>query len=108
MHSYQAFSADCLYQVTVADYPIAPSDVRTTLDGVRNGLSSKGRLIGEEEIMIQGHPGRMIKVEREDRTMHIRCLMVKNRLYQVLFLMSNSDRTPDSATAFFDSFRLTD
>ena len=108
MHSYQAFSGDCLYQVSVADYPIIPPDPRRTLDAVRNGVTENGRLIEESEFIIQGHHGRMIKAEREGRTFYIRCFLVKNRLYQVLFLMPKSDRTPDGATAFFDSFQLTD
>ena len=107
MHSYQALSGNYLYQVSIGDYPIVPSNPRATLDGVRDGVVKNGRLLEEKEVSVNGYPGRTVKIEKDNWTIYDRFFLVKNRLYQVMFVMPKSNLTPAAATVFLNSFQLT-
>ena len=79
------------------------------LDGSINGAveNTKGSLLSEEEIFLNGYRGRVIKIDIEDTyIIKIKIILVGIKLYlaQVIYKKENDDN--DNAKRFFDSMEL--
>ena len=93
---------------------------KLTLDGIRDHVLIKesGKLLSEEDISAQGHPGRALVIEAADGIFRDRYFLVGNRLYTVTVFVprvkaaSEADtegiRKSQEAVAkrFLDSFEL--
>ena len=98
------------------DYPpevIEQGDPKVMLDGARDGAlrNINGKLIKEDEITLEGHPGRAISFSgsKEGKSFFGRAdiFLVNPRLYQVMSLAySQSDLETPAIRDFFKSFRL--
>ncbi|HET8675921.1 MAG TPA: hypothetical protein VFO63_09055 [Blastocatellia bacterium] len=98
------------YQIGYFDLPFAPSEddqINKALDRGRDGglANSKGELISETPITLDGHLGREIKAKLLDGFLVSRVYLVKQRLYAIIILMRGEVASADT-THFLDSFRL--
>jgi hypothetical protein len=113
----QVATQEGAYQVVYSDYPeevIANSDTDELFQGAINGALENidGELVSEEEISIDGNPGREFVAEASLEGINVtykgRYFLVGNRLYQV-FVVGNADAIEDDdITTFIDSFELLD
>lgn len=110
---------DVTHFVNYTDYPMnieQPGLVKRFLDNARDGglarvATEEPRVSGELDVSVEGHPGRLFRVElKGDAIMRHKLVVVGNRLY---VLSMGSSKRPDAqaeyekrATAFFDSFKL--
>ncbi len=108
------------YSVMYADYPVAVGNASVAKQILDNGAhgaaeSVNAKIISIEEIMIDGHPGRILKERMPNGSyMRVKMVLVGQRLYQVAITTPNDeDREPDEgefyrtiAAKFLDSFRL--
>ena len=121
----QAFShfailnTDVTYIVNYTDYPMIleqPELVKTVLDNGREGTLARivkedPRVLSETDISVEGHPGRLLRIElKGDAIVRYKFLVVGNRIY---VFGVGSPKRPDAqaqyeklATTFFDSFKL--
>lgn len=104
-------AAGVTYDVLFNDYPrdgLAKAPHQKLLDSARDGLiyQSKGRLIGEKPITLDGYPGRDQEILGPDGTHYrVRLVWADTRLYQLMAVTPGKPR-PESSV-FFDSFRIT-
>ena len=104
--------------VSYRDYPgnlELPSLIKRVLDDARDrGLArfakEEPHILSETDVSVEGHPGRLVRVEVKDQTLRFKILVVANRTY---VLMLGTPRHPSAqseheklATSFFDSFKL--
>jgi len=107
------------YGVMYVEYPPnveEGGDAKRFLDGaISAGLKAAGgTLLEEQEIALDGHPGRYVKVQlSEGYVMRIRSYLVKNRLYQIGITMKEagapkaiSSFDDETAARFLGSFKL--
>jgi hypothetical protein len=99
------------FSVSFADYPqeiIAASETALMLDGARDGAVANisGILLEENEISLDGHPGREIEVEvkEEDVVVRARFYLVENRLYVIQAISETSKVSEDDFVRFLNSF----
>ena len=98
------------------DYPpevVEQGDPTAMLDGARDGAlrNINGKLIKEEEITLDGHPGRSISFSgsKEGKGFFGRAdiILAKPRLYQVMSVAySQSDLEAPAIRDFFKSFQI--
>lgn len=101
---------DVTYDVMYNDYPKSSAGAinqEILLDTARDGLvhRTKGRLISEKPITLDGGVGREAEIRGTDATLYtVQLVLVDRRLYQVLVI----DRISQSAGTrkFLDSFRV--
>lgn len=122
--------ADSAYLVNSTKIPANAIEATTEerLDGARDGAvaNSKGKLVEEQKITVQGNPGRQLLIEQPGGLCtQLKVMMVHDRLIQLL-VVTKSDResaqkvfklltaeddagkkeTPSDIKKFFDSFKL--
>jgi hypothetical protein len=117
VHIYLSLGANGTgYLASYADLQDAPADQAQTikaLDDARNGQlkTSKGKLLRETTITIEGYPGRELKIEIATGEMITRILVVKQRLYQLLGIVPESivgsEGSAQDVAKFLSSFKLT-
>lgn len=116
LHLFTGQQDEIAYIVGYCDYSpdlAKPENAEHMLDGARDGAVSntKGKLIGESSITLDGHPGREIGVQvaPEDQPPMIikgHFFMVKNRLYQVTVVAPRSRAQDKAVDDFLQSFKL--
>jgi len=97
------------YGIIYNDVPGAIADVQKYLDERRNGavLTSKGTLISEKKISIEGHPGREIKLKTADNMQYTgRLYFIDGRFYQVIVTAPAEVNAEAVSAKFLDSFKL--
>jgi hypothetical protein len=103
------------YAASFADYPeTAMKDAvpATVLDGARDGAvkNVQGKLVKEDQIAIDGHPGRYLKIEATPQGQAIdveaRIFLVKNRLYQMIVVRPRGSGGDADVSRFLGSFKL--
>jgi len=108
VHSARLGSAS--YQIIWVEYPEGViEDPEAVLDAARDGAVARSgsRLVREERIEIEGHPGREIELDVQGRIVGLdRLFLVGNRLYQILLAGDAGDLNSEEATRFLASFRL--
>jgi len=100
------------YAIIYSDFPFVPSttdEINKRLDNGRDGglARSKGRLVSETRITLDGYLGREIKAKLDEGFLVARIFSVKQRLYQMLMAGTEADVSSANATRFFNSFKLT-
>ena len=108
VHSARLGSAS--YQIIWVEYPEgAIEDAEAVLDAARDGAVARSgsRLVREDRIALDGHPGREIELDVQGRIIGLdRLFLVGNRLYQILLAGDAGDLRSEEATRFLESFRL--
>ena len=102
---------DAAYMIMYSDYPeivtrAKPDDL---LDGGRNGALSntKGKLIGEQNMSLDGFPGREIVIEVPGKgLMKVRAFLVGRRLFQVIAVGTKEKIEHEDTGKYLTSFRL--
>jgi hypothetical protein len=112
------FIKDIAESVSYRDYPgnlELPNFIKRVLDDARDrGLArfakEQPHILSETDVSVEGHPGRLVRVEVKDQTLRLKILVVANRTY---VLMLGTPKLPSAqreyeklATSFFDSFKL--
>jgi hypothetical protein len=110
MFFHELKGGQSMYGVIYSDYPalVANADPQKVLDGGRDGAVAdmKGRLVQEQNITIQGHPGRELHIEVPQGMVKARIYLVGVRLYQALSVGAKEMIRPEDTEKFFSSFRL--
>jgi hypothetical protein len=113
VHLYTVRIGNSDYIVAYSDYPegmIAATGVQAFLDDIRNNAinNTKGKLLAEETIELNGNPGRSLRVESPDGTgiAQARMLLVGNRLYQVFVATEKVNAETADVQRFLNSFTL--
>ena len=102
---------DAAYLIMYSDYPeivtrAKPDDL---LDGGRDGAlaNTKGRLISEQNMSLDGFPGREIVIEVPGKgLMKLRAFMVRRRLFQIIAVGTKEMVEHEDAGRYLTSFRL--
>lgn len=100
------------YMVAYSDYPSAlveQSSANDMLIGARDGSSGKMGITSfdlDEEIEIDGNPGRYFKGKAKSIHAEYKIYLVGNRLYQVAILRDGAYSMPKRSDEFFNSFQL--
>jgi hypothetical protein len=118
-HFAMLVAADVTHLVNYTDYPMIleqPDIVKTVLDNGRDGALARvakedPRVVSETDISVEGHPGRLLRVElKGDAIIRYKLVVVGNRIY---VLGIGTPKRPDAqaeyekrATSFFESFKL--
>ena len=102
-----------------ANLPLSVEKLETLkifFDNARDGLvtSSKGRLLEEKELSVEGHPGRILKLELPSGdTIRQKVLVVGSHVYQMMFISKDKGMPPSvlkynevAASRYFESFTL--
>jgi hypothetical protein len=112
-------SKDGMYGIGVADLPIPDGEtaaqIQDRLDGARDGAvrNINGTLTSSSSITLgkQKYPGREFHAtitKPKVGQVRARVYLVGKRVYQVIVMGTNEYATSKEATAFLDSFRLTE
>jgi hypothetical protein len=113
IHMFTTEYAGIEYAVGYNDYP--PDlilDPQLGLDGARDGIVANvnGKLLSEQPISIDDHPGRELAVEATDNSRTIiakvRIYLVENTLYQILAVAPKDLSSSPDIAKFMDSFKL--
>jgi hypothetical protein len=99
-----------LYSISTADYPekiVAANPAAAFLNEGKNGLVNqlKGTVKSEEEITLQGYPGKSFTVSSDNGEVRARNFLVGPRLYTLLVLYNPSIGAPE-ADQFLTSLAL--
>jgi hypothetical protein len=99
-----------LYSISTADYPekvVASKSVAAFLDEIKIGIVNqiKGTLKAEEDITLQGYPGKALTVSSDAGEVRARNFLVGPRLYTLLVLYNPSIGAPQ-AEPFLTSLEL--
>jgi ABC-type glycerol-3-phosphate transport system substrate-binding protein len=101
------------YVVAYSDYPmdvVQSKGAQIILDGARDGAvtNTGGTLLEEQDIEIQGYPGRQLKVKSPDGEgiAQARMYLVGNRLYQIFVASPTADSGSPDIPKYLESFRL--
>lgn len=100
------------YLVSFSEYPegaVATGTDEKRLDYARDGLvsRSKGKLVSESRIKVEGFPGRDLVIEMEpNNALRTRMFAVKNRLFQVMVLGPRKMVQAKTTEIFLESFQL--
>lgn len=113
VYMYTVRIGDTDYIIAYSDYPdelIQTPGVQGFLDEVRNNAvnNTKGKLLSEESIELNGNPGRSLRVESPDGTgiAQARMLLVGTRLYQVFAASQKENADSPDIQRFLNSFTL--
>ncbi len=116
LHIFNGLEDEIAFIVAYNDYPpelTKPENAEAMLDGARDGAvsHSKGKLLSESNIALEGHPGReiIIQTASEDQPPLItktHLFVVKNRLYQVTVVAPRSRAGDKAVDDFLQSFKL--
>jgi len=104
------------FAVSYGDYPetiIKKIDPQIILDGARNGMvrNINGKLISETKIALEGNPGRELLIDvlaggGREITFKARLFLVKNRLYQIMWVAPKGKASVVEMDAFLQSLKL--
>lgn len=112
------FVKEIVESVSYRDYPgnlELPSFIKRVLDDARDrGLAlvakEEPHILSETDVSVEGHPGRLVRVEVKDQILRFEILVVANRTYVLMLGSPKLSRTQSDyeklATNFFDSFKL--
>jgi hypothetical protein len=116
LHLFTGQQDEIAYVVGYCDYSpevAKPHNAEAMLDGACDGAVSntKGKLIAEDNITLDGHPGRevVIQIAHEDQPPMIikgHFFMVQTRLYQVTVVAPRSRANDKAVGDFLQSFKL--
>jgi hypothetical protein len=102
------------YIVAYSDYPAELVNSKGSagiLDSARDGAinNTKGKLISDESIELNGFPGKLLVVGSPDGTgiAQAKIFLVGNRLYQVFVATEKDSAYTEENLAFLDSFQFT-
>jgi hypothetical protein len=110
---FKCTTATFLAQLEYTDLPPSEVDLRTLLDGIRDGglRSLKGQLVSEREIQVDGHPGRDLMVKSPSGLlMATRSLVARDARRTRIIIMTYTNQGEAFievlARRFFDSVRV--
>lgn len=109
LHTYLIQHGVMAYGVMYNDVGGEVADVQQFLDSRRDGALStvKGTLVSEENITIDGHPGRELKLKTGDNIQYTgRHYLVNGRFYQVIATAPAGVNADAAIKKFLDSFKL--
>jgi hypothetical protein len=112
-HSFAYEEKDYAYTVGYSDYPagvMQPGLEDRILDSARDGAveNVRGKLVSEERIALNGHPGRNLKVTilSGRGTVDARIFLVGNRLYTAIASSETERASASDVRRFLDSFQI--
>jgi len=108
VHGYEYGNGDGALMVLYNDYPPAllAGGAKLLLDGAVKGVSTKGKLMSDKAITVEGNPGREIRIDVASVPLTMRVFLVKNRMYQLMVTGKPEVVSAQDTQKFFDSFKL--
>jgi serine/threonine-protein kinase len=102
---------DAAYVIMYSDYPeiVTRANPDDLLDGGRNGAlaSSKGKLVSEQNMSLDGFPGREIVIEVPgEGLMRVRMFLVRQQLFQIMAVGTKEKIDHEDTAKYLTSFRL--
>lgn len=102
---------DAAYLVMYSDYPeiVTRAKPDALLDGGRDGAlaNTKGKLIGEQNMSLDGFPGREIVIEVPGKgLLKLRVFLVGRRMFQVMAVGTKEMIEHEDTAKYLTSFRL--
>ena len=105
---------EVIYMASYLDIPVSiadPDAIKKALDGGRDralaNIKGEKKLLSETEISIDGFAGRELRISLpNDILLRARFYLVKQRLYQILVLVSATEADAKDVIRFLDSFKL--
>lgn len=115
LYAYSSKNDTSYFQVSYADYSIAPGDeqIEGVLDGIRRGVMDglKAELISEKKVSLHSYPGREFIAQKTDEGIDIvfnwKVILVGRRVYQLAVATSPKDSDSADVHKFLSSFDLT-
>jgi hypothetical protein len=112
LYAYSSKNDTSYFQVSYADYSIAPSDeqIEPVLDGIRRGVMDglKAELLSEKKVSLHNYPGRQFTAQKSDEGIDIvfkwKIILVGRRVYQVAVATSPKDSESPDVQRFLTSF----
>ena len=116
IRSSSADTSDKMYMVVHTTYPegtvhsdnaaAQPQFFRNSIDGAVSNV--KGKLISEQEITIDGYPGREVVIDYRNNfaLIHARYYLVENQLFMLQAIVPGPLANDPSIRQFFNAFRL--
>ncbi|HEY5884073.1 MAG TPA: hypothetical protein VIT88_05265 [Pyrinomonadaceae bacterium] len=92
----------------IEDPPMKPQDIKRTLDFARDlvAMVTNGKLLTDEDISIDGFPGRLVRIQKDKKIWTLRAYLVKQRMYQLMTTEPKAKEANLSVAKFFNSFKL--
>jgi hypothetical protein len=113
IHLFGVPIGDTDYIVAYSDYPaelVNEKSPQGVLDSAREGAlnNTKGKLLSEQPIELNGFPGRLLVVESPDGkgVAQAKLFLVGNRLYQVFVAALKDKAYTEENQAYLDSFQI--
>jgi len=112
MHLFSLdLAKDAAFMIMYSDYPdvIAQAPADKVLDGGRDGAlaNTKGRLVAEESMSLDGFPGREFTIDIPGKgMMKLRAYLVRQRLYQIMAVGTKERIDHEDTAKYLTSFRL--
>lgn len=110
-HIYSSKVNSWGYTVGYLELPSGLTGLRpdAMFDGVRAGLLRRfqASLISDENVIIDGHPGREIRAEVGERVLHFKVTFVGAKLYQIGVATPKDDASSPKLERFIESLRIT-
>jgi serine/threonine-protein kinase len=102
---------DAAYIVMYSDYPEIVLNVpaQKILDGGRDGAvaNSRGRLLGEQELSLDGFPGREFTIDVQGKgLLKARAFLVRQRMYTIIAAGTREKVEQGDTAKFLTSFRM--
>lgn len=116
IYTFTAETNHSAYVVAFSDYPIEMVDqsnpeslLNSSRDGAINNLG--GTLVSEEMIEVSGYPGRSLVIAaqgptNQPATINSHIYLVDNRLYQILVVSPDNQKSTLKPQTFLESFKL--
>ena len=112
------FVQDIAESVSYRDYPgnlELPNFIKRALDDARDqtlalAAREEPHILSETDVSVEGHPGRLVRVEIKEQILRFKILVVANRTYALMWGSPKRSGAQSEyeklATSFFDSFKL--
>ena len=110
-HIYSLNNSGILYTISVSTFNRAPTegkDIKRRLD-FAEGLVltvTEGKLLANEDITLEGFPGRLVQIEKNKQIWTLRSFIVREHMYQLMTTAPKVNDLNPAVVKFFDSFKL--
>lgn len=110
-HTFIVDGGPHVFVIQYTDFNPSGKDPQVILDAARDGAKSKGTLVQETKITLDGNPGRELMLDTKDKygnpmKMKLRIYLVNTRLYVVSITSDASVSTSSGYEDSMQSFKL--
>ena len=67
---------------------------------------TNGKMVGDKEVILDGYPGREVRIEKDKKLWILRAYIVKERMYQLMTTQPKAKEESPDTIRFYESFKL--